>query len=113
MQQHSTLNLYIMRLFIYNLKACNMKEIIVGNWEIIAGLIGSVFAYFGGLKIQRQSVRTSELENIKTVREIEKTLLEDMKTQVDQLVEVNNYLKKVVNEQEKSINKYKQKYGEL
>lgn len=90
-----------------------MKEIIVGNWEIIAGLIGSVFAYFGGVKVQRQSVRTSELENIKTVREIEKTLLTDMKTQVEQIVEVNSYLKKVVEEQEKTIRKYKNKYGEL
>jgi len=90
-----------------------MKNFIANNWEVIAGLIGSVVAYFSGLKIQRQSVRTSELENLKTVREMEKTLLNDMKTQVDQLVEVNNYLKKVVAEQEKSINKYKQKYGEL
>lgn len=90
-----------------------MKELIAGNWEIVAGLIGSVVAYFSGLKVQRQNVRQSELENIKTVREIEKTLLDDMKGQVNQLVEVNNYLKKVVDEQEKSINKYKQKYGEL
>jgi hypothetical protein len=90
-----------------------MKKLIFENWEIIAGLIGSVFAYFGGLKVQRQSVRTSELENIKTVREIEKTLLTDMKTQVEQIVEVNSYLKKVVEEQEKTIRKYKDKYGEL
>ena len=90
-----------------------MKKFIIDNWQIIAGLIGSAIAYVGGLKIQRQSVRTSELENLKTVREMEKTLLTDMKTQVDQLVEVNNYLKKVVAEQEKAINKYKLKYGEL
>lgn len=90
-----------------------MFKFIEDNWQIVAGLIGSAVAYLGGLKIQRQSVRTSELENLKTVREMEKTLLNDMKTQVDQLVEVNNYLKKVVEEQQKSINKYKQKYGEL
>ena len=102
-----------MQLFGFNTTVFNMKKFILDNWQIIAGLIGSAIAYVGGLKIQRQSVRTSELENLKTVREMEKTLLNDMKTQVDQIVEVNNYLKKVVAEQEKTINKYKQKYGEL
>jgi len=90
-----------------------MVKFISDNWQIIAGLVGSAIAYVGGIKIQRQSVRTSELENLKTVREMEKTLLNDMKQQVDQIVEVNNYLKKVVDEQEKTIKKYKEKYGEL
>lgn len=90
-----------------------MKNFIVEYWEVIAGLIGSAIAYLGGAKMQRQSVRTSELENIKTVREIEKTLLDDMKAQVNQLVEVNSYLKKIVDEQEKTLKKFKQKYGEL
>ena len=76
-------------------------------------MIGTLGAWFGGQKLQRQNEKTTELENLKTTREVEKSLLLDMKSQVDQLIEGNNYLRKVVNEQEKTINKYKLKYGEL
>lgn len=90
-----------------------MIEIISKNWEIISVTFGGIIAWFGAQKLKKQNEKTSELENIKTVREIEKTLLDDMKTQVNQLIENNNYLKKVVNEQEEIINKYIKKYGEL
>lgn len=90
-----------------------LGSFIAGNWEIIAGLIGTVGAWFGGQKLRKQTEKTSELENVKVVREIEKSLLSDMQTQVDKLIEQNNYFKKVINEQEKIINKYVKKYGEL
>lgn len=90
-----------------------MTDFITKNWEIISGMIGTAVVWWGSQKLKRQSEKTSELENMKTVREIEKSLLEDMQGQVNKLIEQNNYFKKVINEQEKIINKYVKKYGEL
>ncbi|MDB0602183.1 hypothetical protein PL373_13695 [Tenacibaculum maritimum] len=42
------------------------------NWELITGVIGSIVAFFGGRKSKKQNEKTTELENIEKVREIEK-----------------------------------------
>lgn len=91
----------------------DFTKFLIENWQIIAGLIGSAVAYKGGLHIQQTNEKTAELENLKTVREMEKGLVDDMKAQVDKLVEVNDYLKRLVEEQTRTINSYKLKYGEL
>lgn len=88
-------------------------EFIKDNWEILAGLIGSVFAFFGGRKSKKLSEKATELENIEKVREIEKKLLADMEDQVNKLIKYNDYLEGVVKEVKKKLVKYVDKYGEL
>lgn len=94
-----------------------MKKFIIENWFVVAGLIGSAVTYLGTVVYERQkaknTVKSTELENIKTVRSIEKEILNDMQIQVDKLIEMNAYLRKINNEQAKELNQYKFKYGEL
>ena len=83
------------------------------NWEVLAGIIGSLGLFFSGLKLKFHNEKTTELENLKTVRIIEKDLLNDMKIQIEELVKLNNYLKDIVETQTKEISRYKIKYGTI
>ena len=90
-----------------------MKDFLLNNWQIILGFLGTGGAWFGALKIKKQNERTLELENMKTVRAMEKALLEDMEAQVTKLIANNERLEKIVTEQAKTIRKYETKFGEL
>lgn len=88
-------------------------DFIKENWEIIMGAVGSTIAFFGGRKSKKQNEKTTELENIEKVREIEKRLLADMEDQVNKLIKYNDYLEGVVKEVKKKLVKYVNKYGVL
>lgn len=94
-----------------------MVKFIIENWLTLCGTIGSVILWAGKIVYDRRNwkneAKSTELDNIKTVRVIEKELLADMEQQVNKLIEANNYYRKIINEQDKTINKYKLKYGEL
>lgn len=90
-----------------------MNTFIAKNWEFIVGAVGSVAIFFSGLKMKWQNEKTTELENLKTVRIIEKGLIDDMKFQIEELVKLNNYLKGIVETQTKQIEKYEKKFGTL
>jgi predicted metal-dependent HD superfamily phosphohydrolase len=94
-----------------------MIKFIIENWLALGGTIGSVVLWAGKIVYDRRNwkneAKSSELENIKTVRVIEKELLADMEQQVNKLIEANNYYRKVITEQNKDLSKYKLKYGEL
>lgn len=90
-----------------------MNNLISQNWEILAGLLGSILAFFGGRKSKKQLEKTSELENLEKVRVIEKQLIQDVHEQVSQLIKYNKYLEGVVKEIKQRLTKYVDKYGEL
>ncbi|WP_440881393.1 hypothetical protein [Tenacibaculum sp. C7A-26P2] len=90
-----------------------MLTLLKENWELITGIIGSIVAFFGGRKSKRLNEKTTELENIEKVREIEKKLLADMEDQVNKLIKYNDYLEGVVKDVKKKLVKYVDKYGEL
>jgi hypothetical protein len=90
-----------------------MNTFIAKNWEFIVGVIGSLGIFFSGLKLKFHNEKTTELENLKTVRIIEKDLLNDMKIQIEELVKLNNYLKDIVEVQTKQLSKYQKQYGEI
>jgi predicted butyrate kinase (DUF1464 family) len=90
-----------------------MNNLISQNWEILAGLLGSILAFFGGRKSKKQLEKTSELENLEKVRVIEKQLIQDVHEQVSQLIKYNKYLESVVKEIKQQLTKYVDKYGEL
>tara|TARA_R110001606_G_scaffold392866_1_gene562231 strand:+ start:135 stop:425 length:291 start_codon:yes stop_codon:yes gene_type:complete len=90
-----------------------MNNLISQNWEILAGLLGSILAFFGGRKSKKQLEKTSELENLEKVRVIEKQLIQDVHEQVSQLIKYNKYLEGVVKEIKQQLSKYVDKYGEL
>jgi predicted butyrate kinase (DUF1464 family) len=90
-----------------------MNNLISQNWEILAGLLGSILAFFGGRKSKKQLEKTSELENLEKVRVIEKQLIQDVHEQVSQLIKYNKYLESVVKEIKQQLTKYADKYGEL
>lgn len=90
-----------------------MNTFIAKNWEILIGLIGTFGLFVSGLKLKHQNEKTTELENLKTVRTIEKDLLNDMKNQIEELVKLNNYLKGIVETQTKQLSKYQKQFGEI
>jgi len=79
---------------------------LIENWETISLAVGGVVAFFTGRKTKKISNQSSELDNLKTVREIEKQLVEDMKVQIIDLLQVNNNLELIVKA-------YETKYGKL
>ena len=83
------------------------------NWEVLAGFLGTVFAFFGGRKSKVLNDKTMELDNIKKVREIEKSLLTDMQDQINKLIKYNDYLEGVVKDVKQKLVKYSDKYGEI
>jgi len=83
------------------------------NWEVLAGTIGTIFAFFGGRKSKVLNDKTLELDNIQKVREIEKSLLTDMQDQINKLIKYNDYLEGVVKDVKQKLVKYSDKYGEL
>jgi uncharacterized protein YcbK (DUF882 family) len=90
-----------------------MNSFIVKNWEVLAGLFGTSVLFISGIRLKRQNEKTTELENLKTVRSIEKALIDDVKLQVEELLKLNNYLKGIVDTQKNIIDKYRAKFGEI
>ena len=88
-------------------------QLIEENKEWIVGLIASLGAFFGGRKSKKQSEKSTELENIEKVREIEKRILLDMEDQVEKLIKYADYLEGVVKNVKQKLVKYVDKYGEI
>ena len=90
-----------------------MTNFLIENKEWLIGIIVSISAFFGGRKSKKQNEKTTELENIEKVREIEKRLLADMDDQVNKLIKYNDYLEGVVKDVKSKLVKYVNKYGVL
>mgnify|MGYP000545152593 CR=1 FL=1 len=56
--------------------------------------------------------KTTELANIEKVREIEKTLLEDMEDQVKKMITYTNHLEDVVNDLKKNLSQCESNYNQ-
>ena len=65
--------------------------------DIFFPIITSIVAFFSGRKSKKLNDKTVELANIEKVREIEKTLLDDMEDQVKKMITYTNHLEEVVN----------------
>lgn len=69
-----------------------MVKFITENWEIFLSAITGLGAWFGGRKLKASedksaaaTAHSQELENLKTIREMEKQLIEDMRASVENL----------------------------
>jgi putative NADH-flavin reductase len=90
-----------------------MKDFIVEYREIIGGCVGIVLSWIGGRKLKASTdkkaaaeARNSELENLGIVREAEKQLIGDMRTHLKELAEINNELKKIIDDKDMVIKEY-------
>ncbi len=88
-------------------------KLISDNWEILSGIVVSVFAFFGGRKTKKNEEQSGELENLSKVREIEKSLLLDMEEQIKKLVEYNDRLEHICGKQRCLIDRYEKEFGKL
>lgn len=82
-----------------------MKQWLLDNWEIIAGLIGSALTYLLGTKKRKTEGKTTELENLQTIRDLEKQIVDDVKSQIDELREINNGLQVLIEQKDEIIEK--------
>lgn len=80
-----------------------MHEFLIDQKEWIIGIIGSVVMFFGGRKSKKITDKTGELENLEAVRKIEKQLIEDIKSQIDELRETNSGLQLIINQKDELI----------
>lgn len=77
-----------------------MKELIIEHWEKLAVLVSGAFGFFGGRKIKKSNEKSAELENLKTIREMEKQLVDDTKKQVEELREMIGSLQEIINQKD-------------
>tara|TARA_R110002124_G_scaffold148927_9_gene314603 strand:- start:5669 stop:5968 length:300 start_codon:yes stop_codon:yes gene_type:complete len=93
---------------------------IVENKEWLVGLVTTVGAFFGGRKMKKNNEKSAELENLKVIREMEKELIADAKSHIEELRKIIDHKdgiiedqKKIIAKQERFLNLYKSKYGKL
>ena len=104
-----------------------MKDFIIDNKEWLIGVVASISAYFGGRKTRKSNEKSAELQNLGTIRDLEKELVEDAINQIEELreiIEVNKAIieqkdaiikeqEKIIAQQNKFLDLYKKKYGEI
>ena len=81
-------------------------EFLIDNKELLLSALTGIIAFVTGRKTKKINEKSAELQNLETVRVVEKQLLQDMREQIDKLIEYNNYLEGV-------IEAYKKEYGVL
>lgn len=76
----------------------------------MAGVAGSIFAWFSGRKHQETLIKKSEAEavnnelmNLNLVRDTEKGLVEDMKFHIKELTVLNNDLRAVIKQKDEDL----------
>jgi hypothetical protein len=91
-----------------------MIDLIKSHWDNIFLALSAVAAWFTGRKIQASTNKEAEanavgveLQNLKTVREVEKQLLEDMQENVTNLLAINTELKGIISQLETVIKESK------
>ena len=67
-------------------------QYIYDHWEAFGGVIAAIAAFFGGRKTKKITDRSGELENLQTVRDLEKQIVIDVKGQIQELREINSGL---------------------
>lgn len=82
-----------------------MENFFIDHKEWIAGIIASVVMFFTGRKSKKISEESSQLQNLKTIRELEKQLVEDVKNQIIELREINTGLLLLIEEKDEIIDK--------
>lgn len=80
-----------------------MKHWVVENKEWVIGVITGFFGWFGSQKMKKSNEKSAELENLKTIREMEKELVEDTKKQVEELREMVSEMQKIIDDKDRII----------
>ncbi len=73
-------------------------DFIFEHKDVFIPIITSIIAFLSGRKSKILNNKSTELANIEKVREIEKTLLDDMEDQVKKMITYTNHLEDVVND---------------
>lgn len=97
-----------------------MIEWILQNKEWLGGLVLGFFSFLTGRKTAKNQEESGELENLKTVREVEKSLINDIKDSITgykKIIDENEIvianLKTIVSNQKKAIEKQKKIIADL
>jgi hypothetical protein len=91
----------------------NVISLLKDNWQEVMVLAGTISSFFIGRKSKKNADFSGELENIKTVREIEAKLLVDMRDQIFKLIAQNDALELIIDKQSVKLREYQVKYGKL
>lgn len=81
--------------------------------EWIFTIVGSITMFFVGKKSRIIAEKTSELQNLEKVREMEKALLSDAESNVERMKKIIHNQNKLIDELEKKVNQYQTKFGKL
>ena len=84
-----------------------MKNFLIENKEWLIGLIASISAFFGGRKMKKSNEKSAELQNLATIREMEKQLFDDMEERFDKLQQINTDLQNLISQQKIIISEQK------
>lgn len=70
-----------------------MVKILTENWQIIAGLFGSVFAFFGGRKIKKAEENKSTSEALASMQQTYDTFVSDLRERYNELKEELKFIR--------------------
>ena len=90
-----------------------MGKFFLENWTELSLTMGGIIAYFTGRKQRKSDETTIALDNIDTIRKIEKKLVLDMEAQIEKWLKYGDRLETVIERQRKTIRAYEEKYGKL
>ena len=104
-----------------------MKQFLVENREWLIGVVTTITAWFGGRRLKKSNEKNAELQNLLTIREMEKQLVEDARKNSEELREIIKEMQDIIDnkdnvikeqkalllKQRKALERYKNKYGEL
>lgn len=90
-----------------------MIEYITENKEWLVGAIATLSAWFGGRKMKKTNEFSADLENLKTLREIERELVDEAQRNVTELRDTIKQLKKIIENQDVFLSRYRKLYGGL
>ena len=104
-----------------------MKNFLLENKEWLIGIVTTVVAWIGGRGLKKSKEKSAELQNLLTIREMEKQLVEDAVKNSEELREVIKEMQEILEnkdnvikeqktlllKQRKELELYRGRYGEL
>jgi len=82
-------------------------KFLLDNIGLIIGLMTTVLGYWFGSKTRKNQEKSGELQNLITLRQVEKQLIKDMKDSIKEYQEVITNLNAIIDKKDKIITRLK------
>jgi len=70
-----------------------MLELLKENWELLAGIFTSIFAFFGGKKLKKEEEKKATSDALTSMQSTYDTFVQDLKERYDELKEEQRHFR--------------------